>query len=147
MKAFVVDASVALKWYLPDEEGVDQALLLLDAFMRSEITLHAPSLIGWEFVNAMWVAGRTHRIAQDDQDAAVRNFLHLDINRIAAYEMSDSILSIAAEFERSCYDSVYMALSSVMRAPFVTGDKRLFNALKEKNLSLTWIEHLSLPSS
>jgi len=146
VKAFVVDASVVLKWYLPDEEGVEQALLLLDAFTRDEIALHAPSLIDWEFVNAMWVAGRTGRIALEDQDAAVQNFQGLDIIRTHANDLSGSILSIATEFGRSCYDSAYLALSRTMGAPFVTGDKRLFNALKEKTQSVIWIEHLSLSS-
>lgn len=147
MKAFVVDASVALKWYLPDEEGVEQALLLLDAFMRDEITLHAPSLIDWEFVNAMWVAGRTGRIVPEDRDAAVQNFLNIDISRTHTRDLFGVILAIATEFGRSCYDSAYLALSRAMGAPFVTGDKRLFNALKDKMHSVTWIEHLSLSSS
>ncbi|MEW6668892.1 MAG: type II toxin-antitoxin system VapC family toxin [Thermodesulfobacteriota bacterium] len=144
MKAFVVDASVALKWYLPDKEGVEQALLLLDAFMREEITLHAPSLIDWEFVNAMWVAGRTGRIAPEDRDAAVQNFLGLDVSRTRCNDLSVSILSVATELGRSCYDSAYLALSGTTGARFVTGDKRLFNATKKRMQSVIWIEHLQV---
>jgi predicted nucleic acid-binding protein len=145
MNAFVVDASVALKWYLPDEQGVEQALFLLDAFMREEIALHAPSLIDWEFVNAMWVAGRTGRIALEDRDAAVQNFLGIEVSRTRCNDLSVSILSVATEFGRSCYDSAYLALSSTMGAPFVTGDKRLFNATKKKMPSVIWIEDLQVP--
>ncbi|RJQ60356.1 MAG: hypothetical protein C4530_08015 [Desulfobacteraceae bacterium] len=141
---FVIDASVALKWYLPDEEGVEKAIYLLDAFMKDQITLHAPSLIDWEFINAMWVAGRTGRIVPDDRDAAVQNFLALDIAKTHAKGMSESVLSFATEFQRSCYDSAYLALSSNLKVPFVTADKRLYNAVEDKMKSVVWIEHLEI---
>ena len=40
----VVDASVALKWVLDDEEGVDQAVMLRDEGIEGRLQLVAPSL-------------------------------------------------------------------------------------------------------
>ncbi|MBN1104650.1 MAG: type II toxin-antitoxin system VapC family toxin [Deltaproteobacteria bacterium] len=113
--------------------------------MRDEITLHAPSLIDWEFVNAMWVADRTGRIVLEDRDAAVQNFLRLDVGRTPCSDLSASILSVATESGRSCYDSAYLALSKTTGAPWVTGDKRLFNATKRNMESVIWIGHLRVP--
>ncbi|MBI2934861.1 MAG: hypothetical protein HYY29_04745 [Chloroflexi bacterium] len=44
MKVIVIDASVALKWYLPDEEDGDKALDILDGLASDSFALHAPAL-------------------------------------------------------------------------------------------------------
>jgi len=142
MKGFVVDASVVLKWYLPDERGVNQALSLLGEFVEGAITLHAPDLIDYEFVNAMWVAGRRGRISAEARDAAVRNFLSIEITKANIGSILESLLTIATEYNRSCYDAAYLALSEVIEAPLVTGDERLYNAVKDKISSVAWIEDI-----
>ena len=142
MKAFVVDASVVLKWYLPDEQGVSQALSLLAGFVEGSLKLHAPNLIDYEFVNAMWVAGRRGRITVQDRDNAVENFYNIEIIKADIKEFSEHLLKIASDHDRSCYDASYLALAEILEAPLVTGDKKLFNAVKGKISSVTWIEDI-----
>ena len=142
MKSFVVDASVVLKWYFPDEHGVNQALSLLSEFMEGDLILHAPDLIDYEFVNAMWVAGKMGRISAEDRDAAVKNFLNIEISKTNIRRLFKSLLTIATEYNRSCYDAAYLALSDLIEAPLVTGDKRLYNAVKDKTSSVAWIEDI-----
>ncbi len=142
MKNFVVDASVVLKWYLPDEQGVSQALSLLADLVEGASTLHAPNLIDYEFVNAMWVAGKMGRIAVEDRDAAVNNFLNTEITKADMGELFESLLKHATEYNRSCYDASYLALSEIVGAPLVTADKKLYNAVKSKISSITWIEDI-----
>lgn len=142
MKSFVVDASVVLKWYLPDEQGVAQALYLLAEFVEDNLTLHAPDLIDYEFVNAMWVAGQMGRINLEDRNDAVNNFLNIEIAKTNIKEFSARLLMLATEYNRSCYDAAYLALSDLVESPFVTGDKRLYNAVKDKVPSLVWIEDI-----
>ena len=103
MKVFVVDASVVLKWYLPDEQGVGQALSLLSGFVEGRLELHAPNLIDYEFVNAMWVAARRGRITVEDRDNAVDNFYNIEIIKADIKEFSDRLLKIATDHNRSCY--------------------------------------------
>lgn len=140
MKNFIVDASVVLKWYLPDELGVNQALSLIAEFVEGGLSLHAPDLIDYEFVNAMWVAGKMGRISAEDRDAAVKNFLNIEITKTNIKELFERLLAIATEYNRSCYDAAYLALAEVIDAPLVTGDKRLYNAVEDKIPSVTWIE-------
>ena len=140
MKNLVVDTSVVLKWYLPDEHGVSEALSLLAESVEGGVMLHAPDLIDYEFVNAMWVAGKMGRIHVKDRDAAVKNFLNLEINKTDIRELFEIILALATEHNRSCYDAAYLALSMIVGAPLVTSDKRLYNAIKTKISSVIWIE-------
>ena len=142
MKNFVVDASVVLKWYLPDENGVSQALSLLADLVEGALTLHAPNLIDYEFVNAMWVAGKMGRIAVEDRDAAVNNFLNIEITKADIGELFESLLKYATETNRSCCDASYLALSEIVKAPLITADRKLYNAVKSKISSMTWIEDI-----
>jgi len=142
MKRVVVDASVVLKWYLPDEQGTDQALSLLAEFMEGNLILHAPDLIDYEFVNAMWVAGQRGRMSVQDRNASVNNFLNIEIVKTNIKMFIESLLTLATEYHRSCYDAAYLALSNTIDAPLVTGDKRLYSAVKDTIPSVIWIEDL-----
>jgi len=49
----VVDASVALQWFLP-ESGSEAAERLLEAFLNGSIVLYAPDLLLIEATSALW---------------------------------------------------------------------------------------------
>ena len=142
MKDLILDSSVVLKWYLPDEQGVNQAISLLSEFIDGNLRLHAPSLIDYEFVNAMWVAGRMGRINLEDRDAAFKNFINFEIIKVDLREISENLLRLATKHNRSCYDASYLALSELLKVSFVTGDKNLFNAVKSEIASIVWIEDI-----
>jgi len=142
MKDCVLDASVVLKWYLPDEHGSDQAISLLTGMIEGNLNFHSPDLIDYEFINAMWVAGKLGRVSVEDRDNAVKNFLSVDISRVRITKLHEAILKYATEYDRSCYDSAYLALSEIIGVPFITSDKRLYNAVKGKLSSIIWIEDI-----
>jgi predicted nucleic acid-binding protein len=53
--------------------------------------------------------------------------------------------SIAERFGRSFYDSLYLALAKAEGYPFVTADKKLYNALKSGSLKkyILWVEDIT----
>ncbi len=55
---YVVDASVASKWFLDDETAVQEATDFLVRLLADEIILHAPSLLRYEFGNILTRAQR-----------------------------------------------------------------------------------------
>ena len=78
---WVVDASVALKWYFRDEEFLPQADSLLEAFSSGAAILTAPSFIRYEVANALIVANRRGRISQDQLLERLQSFLALHISQ------------------------------------------------------------------
>lgn len=48
---------------------------------------------------------------------------------------------IAQAWERSFYDSLYLALSAALDCPLVTADRKLYNALQGRSsgLDLVWV--------
>lgn len=53
MKACVVDASVAVKWYIPEAHH-ESALALLTLQRRGDVRLHVPDLFLSETANILW---------------------------------------------------------------------------------------------
>src|SRR3972149_5927218 len=79
MKRIVIDASVALKWYLPDEEDEDGALHLLEDHASDRVLLLAPALLEFEVANALVIAKRRGRVGDDDARKAMDGFRDLGI--------------------------------------------------------------------
>src|SRR3954466_9149080 len=81
----VLDASLAIKWHLSDEEHSDFAQELLRRYRIGVVGLVAPAHIRYEVFNALMVASRLRRPRLTPQDAiaATEDFLSLVIPTIS----------------------------------------------------------------
>ncbi|MFW6132130.1 MAG: type II toxin-antitoxin system VapC family toxin, partial [Candidatus Aminicenantaceae bacterium] len=79
MNQVVLDASVMLKWYLPDEKLSSDALELLDQYVSGEVEIVAPSLLEYEVVNGLVMAQKRGGIEEKKILEAVEGFINLDI--------------------------------------------------------------------
>lgn len=140
----VVDASVALKWQLPDEDHTAQALALRDDYLiRGAVTLVAPALFLYEVTNAIWVAARRARVADSVADEALTNLLACDIEVFPP--APDRILVLSRRFSIAAYDAAYVALALQLRADLWTGDRPLYQAASKELASVRWIGDYPLP--
>lgn len=128
MKRIVIDASVALKWYLSDEEHVNRALALLEEHATDRITLIAPALLEFEVANSLVIAKRRGRVADDDLLKALEGFTGLGIGLYPITPILQKILLYCDRYNISAYDATYIALADENKTYVVTADKRLFNA-------------------
>ena len=141
----VVDASVALKWQLPDEDHIPQALALRDDFLiRGDIALVAPSLFLYEITNAIGMAARRARVSADVADEALANLLACDIEVFPP--APERILGLSRRFSIAAYDAAYVALALQLRAGLWTGDRPLFQAVSKELTSVHWIGDYPLPA-
>lgn len=129
-QVFVIDASVAVKWYV-DEEMRDKALRLRDDFISETVDLEAPNLIVYEVGNAI----RQHPGATERECAgAVRELRNLGIG---IRDLDDAMVGAAAKlaFEEKLtfYDAAYLSLAKTIEAKFVTADKELYNQLSNES--------------
>lgn len=142
MKELVVDASVVLKWYLPDELFGDEALKVLHQYVEGQIDLFAPTLLSYEILNALFVAERMGRVENRVTRESFQAFLDLQINLIDPLAEHKGILSLAGSFQKSAYDASYLYLAKNRDVELLTGDKRLFNSVKGKLKWVIWIGQL-----
>lgn len=59
---YVIDASIAMKWYLNDEDHITQALTFFTAYTEGRVVLIAPDHIRYELANSLRSAARAKRI-------------------------------------------------------------------------------------
>lgn len=78
MKRIVVDASVALKWYLGDEEHGQKALGLLDKYISDELVMLAQSLLEYELINGLIIARKRGRVKGENILKAIDGFMNLE---------------------------------------------------------------------
>lgn len=120
----VVDASVAVKWLLP-EDGSDQAIGLIEAGYE----LYAPDLLFSEIGNVLWKRSRASTIAESAPQTLMTEFLGIRLHRVDGRDLANEALEIACRHGRSFYDSLYLALAQAIDGTLVTADTRFANAL------------------
>jgi predicted nucleic acid-binding protein len=131
LKACVVDANVAAKWLLPaaGEGLLDQANRLAALHARCELQLLAPTLIEAEIGNVLWKAVRRKRITPREAEKSLHSFTALAIQMVPISDLLGQALQIAVAYERSFYDSLYVALALATKTELITADERMVNAL------------------
>ena len=124
MSAFVVDASVVVKWFVP-EIHTDAARHLLT--LPHEY--FAPDLLFAETANTIW-----KKIRRGELTAEQGRQLVEDIGRIAVETVPCRVLAVDAHeladaTGRTVYDSLYVALAIRLRTRMLTADERLTAAV------------------
>lgn len=134
----VVDASVVLKWQLDDEQYIPQAIALRDDFYaRGAIKAIAPYLLTYEIVNGVATATRQKRIQSNMAVEAMGNLLALGVEQRAVEPQR--MLELALRYNLSAYDAAYLALAESEGCELWTGDKSLYQAVKDELSRVKWI--------
>jgi len=131
MKNYVIDASVAVKWYIPEPlfEAADQYLQL---FKKNQAILWAPDLLIIEVGNVLWKKTRTCEITGADARATLHALTaYCPLKLLPASELMPAALDLALALGLTIYDSLYLALAIAVRAELVTADSEIVKAEKQ----------------
>lgn len=129
----IVDASVVLRAFFPDEEQT-QAQALIRDHISGRVQLVAPTLLLYELTNAVLQGKRRGRITDEEEEAILVAFegLGIELEPVAWQQM----LPLARQFDRSAYDAAYLALAEAREEFLITGDLRMYNAVRD---TLDWV--------
>lgn len=124
--SLVVDASVALKWFLSEEPHADQAL----AIVQDGATLIAPDFLIAEVCNAAWRSARLGRISQTQVGEIAASLPRFFDALVSATGLAPRAVAIAGQLDHPVYDCLYLALAEAEQADFVTADLQLFGKVR-----------------
>lgn len=121
----VVDASVAVKWVLPEAHS-EPALRLLE----SGIGLAAPAHWLAEAVNAVKIACERSTIGRDEVQELVLTLAEAPVASVPIDRLALSAMDIGLRIGASIHDALYLALAVRDDAQLITDDRRLIQAAR-----------------
>lgn len=121
----VVDASVALKWFVI-EENTPLAVALLAAGERAI----APTLIIAELCNAAWRLWRRSEMARAQVSVVSARAPSLFTALISEIELAKRASEISLALRHPAYDCFYLSLAERENATLVTADRRLVERVR-----------------
>ena len=116
----VVDASVALKWFV-EEPGSTPARRLL----AGQEPLIAPDLLIAEVFNAAWRLLRRGELAATQHDVIVARLADIFAELVPLLPIASAAASIGRILDHPIYDCLYIALAERTGTRMVTADRRL----------------------
>jgi predicted nucleic acid-binding protein len=130
----IVDANVVVKWFV-QEEYWEAALALSQG-----PALLAPELLLAEAGNAFVKKIRRREMSEADVRGSLARIPSM-VTLLDSTPLASEALDIAARYQCSFYDSLYVALALQQQCRVVTADERLFNALQAHlRPTMVWIE-------
>jgi predicted nucleic acid-binding protein len=121
----IVDASVAFKWFVPDEPHAAEAAALL----RDESSLLAPDILIAEVCNTAWRSARLGRIEPDQATRIAAALPGLFASLISSAPLAPRAVAIARELDHPVYDCLYLSLAEARQTRLVTADVRFLAKL------------------
>ena len=143
MSPRVIDASVALKWYVP-EIHYEGAVRLLERQRAGEVHFHVPDLFLAETGNILWKKHRSGDLERPEMLRIAQALGGVPKTVYPTAVLLPAALDLAADLDRTVYDCLYLALAGALACPLVTADQKLYRALHHsawRNL-LTWVGDL-----
>jgi predicted nucleic acid-binding protein len=130
--SFVVDASIALSWYLPGEtSAVSEA-----AFARLRDTDGVAPILWWfEIRNILVISERRGRITSAQSVQVLARLDELPL-RLDAAPASETVLALARAHGLTVYDAAYLELALRLMIPLATLDRALASAAPAAGVEL-----------
>lgn len=124
MSVFVVDASVVIKWFVPEVHS-DAARRLL----QSENQYVAPDLLFAESANTIWKKVRRGEVSRRDGEGLVADVGRAAVQTVPCRALAADAYALASASGRTVYDAMYLALALRLDTRLITADERLAGAL------------------
>lgn len=135
----VLDASVAVKWFLKDslETDTDLADDILVAMLAGDLEVHAPRISCYEVGGVLTRAcltkdpvSKTPRISKADAVQCLRDFLDLPIEmHDTSPDQAARALEMAVDYNKTHWDMIYVHLAQQLGCQWLTADEKFFQAM------------------
>ena len=135
---FVLDASVALLWFVPqtNPQGVEYAQATLMALKEGQAVV--PSLCALEIANVITKleAKGIVKEVNSQRFAALYAGLDIEVDQTTGVQALGDILQLTRRFKLSAYDAAYLELSLRTGLPLSTLDDELATAAAKAGVAI-----------
>lgn len=129
MSVFVVDASLVIKWFIPEIHS-EAARRWLEA----PHDYLAPDLLFSEAGNAVWKKVRRKELEEIEGRQLVTDLAHVAVETVPTRSLVEDALGLALTAGVTVYDAMYLALAVRLETEVVTGDDRFASKVAQHPL-------------
>ena len=136
MSLYVVDASVAIKLYVPETHSAHAIRLFSDGH-----ELIVPEFMLAEVANVVWKkSSLLGELSEAEAQAIVAAVQEMPFGYYYTSGLLPDAMRIALSTKRTVYDSLYIALAASQECQLVTDDRKLYESLQ----ATSWAKFLTL---
>ncbi len=118
----VIDASVAVKWFM-EEPDTEAALRLQSDFFEGLLSVRVPSVFPYEVMNALQ---SSRRFSRRDLLESARDVDRCGFQTVPLFgDYLERTVDLAAASAITIYDASYLALAALEECPLYTADEAL----------------------
>jgi predicted nucleic acid-binding protein len=137
---YVVDASVVVKWFLPESDTA-AADSLLETFLNNEADLIVPDVLLLEVASSLWKrVVFPKELSANEATLVYRDLLTMPLSLIASETLAEPAFQLAMKHKHPVYDALYCTLALDRHCDFVTADQTLVNKFRG---DFPFVRHLS----
>lgn len=137
MSVFVVDASLVIKWFVPEVDS-EAARRWLDA----PHDYFAPDLLFPETGNAVWKKVRRGELSPDEAQRLINDLSVIAVEAVSMRGLLPDAHAVALRTGITVYDATYLALAVRLETKVITGDDRLARRLADHPLLAPHVRRL-----
>ena len=137
MSVFVVDASLVVKWFIPE--------IYSEAARRWLGASHdyvAPDLLFSEAGNTVWKKVRRKELEETEGRQLVKDLAQVAVETVATRNLLEDALAVALTAGITVYDAMYLALAVRLETEVITGDDRFADKMAEHPLLAPHVRRL-----
>jgi len=121
---FVVDASVVIKWFVPEIHG-DAARRLLELPHQ----FVAPDLLFADTANIVWKKTRRGELTDAEGRQLVGEINRIAVESVPSRLLAEDAYALTRITGQTVYDALYLALAVRLKTQMITADERLIASL------------------
>jgi predicted nucleic acid-binding protein len=136
VSVFVVDASLVIKWFVPE--------IYAEAARRWLDTSHdyvAPDLLFSEAGNVLWKKVRRKELDENEARQLV-DLAQVAVETVATRSLLQDALALALTVGITVYDAMYLTLAVRLETEVITGDDRLVEKIAQHPLLVKHVRRL-----
>ena len=134
MSVFVVDASVVLKWFVPEIHS-DAARRLLAATHQ----FLSPDLLFPEMGNAIWKKVRRGELTAEEGQRLAADISSVAVETVSTRGLMIDAHALAVTTGLTVHDAMYLALAIRLKTDLVTADDRLNRTVAAHPMAATHV--------
>lgn len=129
MSVFVVDASLVVKWFIPEVHSVAAR-----KWLNASHDYIAPDLVFPEAGNAIWKKVRRGELRPQDAQRLVNDLAAVGVEAVSMRALVADAHALAVRAGITVYDATYLTLAVRLETQVITSDDRFARKLSEHPL-------------